>query len=104
MKISRTQLSKIIQIGGFLTGLPLTGNVLKPLAKSVIVPLGLIAAPSATDAVIYKKMLESGTTVLVISNEDLNDIMIIVKPLEGYGLLMKGISETVENEVKEQKG
>ena len=64
-KLSKTQLHKIGQSGGFLgrllgpllkTGLPLIGNVLKPLAKSVLIPLGLTAAASATDAAIHKKM------------------------------------------------
>ena len=69
IKLSKTQLHKIGQSGGFLgrllgpllkTGLPLIGNVLKPLAKSVLIPLGLTAAASATDAAIHKKMFGSG--------------------------------------------
>ena len=60
MKFSKTQLSKMVQLGGFLhklfgplvTGLPLIGNVLKPLAKSVLILLGLTVAASATDAAI----------------------------------------------------
>ena len=84
---------KIGQSGGFLgrllgpllkTGLPLIGNVLKPLAKSVLIPLGLTAAASATDAGIHKKMFESGMTTLIISNEEMNDIMKIVKSLEEW--------------------
>ena len=64
IKLSKTQLSKMIQAGGFLgrllgpllkTGLPLIKNVTKPLAKSVLIPLGLIAAASAADAGIHKK-------------------------------------------------
>ena len=60
IKLSKTQLSKMIQSGGFLgrllgpllkTGLPLIKNVIKPLAKSVLIPLGLTAA----DAGIHKK-------------------------------------------------
>ena len=79
---------KIGQSGGFLgrllgpllkTGLPLIGNVLKPLAKSVLIPLGLTAAASATDAAIHKKMFWSGVTILKISNEEMNDIMEQVK-------------------------
>ena len=72
------------------TGLPLIGNVLKPLAKSVLTPLGLTGAASATDVAIHKKMFESGhplgftsgTTTLVILNEEMNDIMKIVKALK----------------------
>ena len=64
IKLSKAQLSKIIQSGGFLgrrlgpllkTGLPLIKNVIKPLAKSVLIPLGLTAAASAADAGIHKK-------------------------------------------------
>ena len=75
--MSKTQLYKIAQSGGFLdrilrpllkTGLLLIVNLLKPLAKSVLVPLGLTAAASATDVAIHKKMFWSGTTTLIISN------------------------------------
>ena len=106
-------MSTIVQSGGFLgrllgpllkTGLPLIGNVLKQLAKIVLIPLGLTAAASATNAAIHKKMLESGFTSLIISNEEIEDIMKIVKSLEDSGLLIKGVSETIKNEVKEQKG
>ena len=109
IKLSKTQLHKIGQSGGFLgrllgpllkTGLPLIGNVLKPLAKSVLIPLGLTAAASATDAAIHKKMFGSGNTTLIISNEEMNDIMKIVKTLEEFGLLIKGVSETIKNEAK----
>ena len=75
---------KIGQSGGFLgrllgpllkTGLPLIGNVLKPLAKSVLIPLGLTAAASATDTAIHKKMFGSGTTTFIILNEEINNII-----------------------------
>ena len=62
--------------------MPLIGNALKPLAKSVLISLGSTAALSATDAAIYKKMFESDFTTLIISNEEMNDIMNIVKSLE----------------------
>ena len=71
IKFSKTQLSKMIQSGGFLgkllgpllkTGLPLIKDVITPLAKSVLVPLGLIAAASAADVGIHKKILGSGNT------------------------------------------
>ena len=71
IKLSKTQLSKMIQSGGFLgrllgpllkTGLPLIKNVIKPLAKSVLIPLELTAAASAADAGIHKKILGSGNT------------------------------------------
>ena len=102
----------MIQSGGFLdrllgplikTGLPLMQNAIKPLAKSVLIPLGLTAAASAADAGIHKKVLGSGTTKLIISNNEKEDIIKIVKSLEDSGLLLKGVSETVQNEAKEQK-
>ena len=103
VKLSKTQLHKIGQSGGFLgrllgpllkPGLPLIGNVLKPLAKSILILLGLMAAAAATDA----------ATTLMISNEEMEDIMIIVKSLEDSGLLIKGVCETIKNEAKKQKG
>ena len=82
IKLSKTQLHKIGQSGGLLgrllglllkTGLSLMKNVLKPLAKRVLIPLGLTVA-SATDAAIHKKMFGSSTTALKILNEEMNDI------------------------------
>ena len=73
-------------------------NVPTPLAKSVLVPLGLIAA--ATDAAIQKKIYGS-RTALVFSNEEIDDIIKLVKYLKDAGLLIKGFSEVIENEVKE---
>ena len=49
-------------------------------------------------------MFGSGTTILIILNEDMNDIMKILKSIEESGLLMKGVIETIRNEAKEQKG
>ena len=51
-----------------------------------------------------KKILGSGNTTLIISNKDMDDLIKIVKSLEDSGLLLKGVTETVQNEVKEQKG
>ena len=86
------------------TGLPLIKKVTKPLAKSVLIPLGLTAAASAADDGIQKKMLGSGTTTLVISNEEMNDIMKIVQALEDLNIILKGVTKTIKNETKEQKG
>ena len=86
------------------TGLPLIGNVLKPLAKNVLTPLGLTALASATDAAIHKKMFGSGMTSLIIGIEEMNDITKTIKSLEESGLSIKGISKTIKNEAKEQKG
>ena len=114
IKLLKTQLSKMIQSGGFLgkllgpllkTGLPLIKSVIKPLAKSVLIPLGLTAAASAADAGIHKKILGSGnSTTLIISNDEMDDILKIVKSLEDSGLLLKGVSETIQHEAKEQRG
>ena len=51
--------------------MPLMKNVFKPLVKSVLISIGLTAATSAADVGIYKKILRSGTTTLVISDEDI---------------------------------
>ena len=80
-------------------------NVIKPLAKSVLIALGLTAAASAADAGIHKKIFGSGhNTTLIVSNDEMEDIFKIVKSLEDSGLLLEGVSETVKNEAKEQKG
>ena len=78
-----------------------------PLLKSVIKSLGLLAltvASSAIDAGVERKIYGSGSTTLVISNEEVNDIMKIVQALENSGISLKGVSETIKNETKEQKG
>ena len=77
--------------------MPLTGNVLKPLAKSVLIPLALLAAASATDAAILQKMFWLDVTTLITSNEEMHDIIKIVKSLEESGLLIKDVSETIIN-------
>ena len=84
--------------------LPLIGNLIKPLAKSASVPLGLTAAAAATGVLIHNKFFGPGTTTLIISKEEMNVIMKIIKPLEEAGLLIKGVSETTKNKAKEQKG
>ena len=64
------------------------GNVLQPLGKSVLIPLGLTTAASATDAAIHKKMFGSGFTTLIISNEEMEDIVRMAKSIEESGLLI----------------
>ena len=105
----------MIQSGRFLgrllgqlvkTELPLIKNGIIPLAKSILIPLGLTAEASAAEAGIQKKVLASrhnNTTTLIISNNEMEDIIKIVKSLEDSGLLSKGVTEAVQNEVKEQK-
>ena len=105
IKLSKTQLSKMIQSRGFLgrllgpllkTGLALIKNVIKPLAKSVLIPLGLTAVASAADAGMHNKILGSGNmAILIISNNEMDDIIKLVKSLEDSGLLLKGVTETV---------
>ena len=75
-------------------------NVLKPLAKSGLTPLGLTAA-SVTDAAIHKKMFGWGMTTLIISKHEMNEIM--KNSLEESVLLIKGVRETIKNEAKEKK-
>ena len=105
IKFSKAQLSKMIQSGGFLG--KLIGPLLKAglqLIKSVITPLAKSALILAADAGIHKKILGSGNTAtLIILNKDMDDLIKIVKSLEGSGLLLKGVAESVQNEIKEQK-
>ena len=78
-------------------------NVLKPLGKSVLIPLGLTTAQSATDAAIQRKVSGSDMTTLTISNEEIADIMKIVKSREESVLLIKGIRKTIKNEQMNKK-
>ena len=78
-------------------------KVALPLAKNVLAPLGLTAAMSAIDGSIQKKIHGSGVK-LIIELEDMNDIMKIIEALENSGILLKGVSKTIENETKEQRG
>ena len=121
INLSDTRLSKMVQLGGFLgrllgpllkTGLQLMNNVITPLAKRVFIPSGLTAGASAADAGIHKKIIGSGklpldsashNAIVIISNDEMKDIVKIVKSLEDSGLLLKGISETIHNDAKEQR-
>ena len=114
IKLSKAQIKKIIQSGVFLGKLlsKLAGPLMKvalPLAKNVLPPLGLTAAMSAIDGSIQKKIHGSGATKgagvkLIIEQKDMNDIMKIIKALENSGILLKGVSKTIKNETKEQRG
>ena len=108
IKLSKAQIKKIIQSGGFLGKLlsKLAGPLMKvalPLAKNVLALLGLTTAMSAIDGSIQKKIHGSGVK-LIIEQEDMNDIMKIIKALEISGILLKGVSKTIKNEAKEQRG
>ena len=109
IKLSKAQISKLIQSGEFLGSLlsKIAGPLMKaavPLAKNILAPLGVTAAASAIDAGIQKKIYGSGTTTLVISNEEMNDIMEIFQTLEDSNILLKGVTKTIKKETKEQKG
>ena len=108
IKLSKAQIKKLIQSGGFLGKLAgkLAGPLMKvamPLAKNVLAPLGLTAAMSDTDGSIQKKIHGSGVK-LIIEQEDMNDIIKIIEALENSGILLKGVTKAIENETKEQRG
>ena len=91
----------------FLVDGPLMKNVIKPLAKSVFIPLGLTSAASAADAGIQKKILESGynnNTILIISNDEMKKIIKIVTSLDNSSLLPEDFSKTIQYEAEEQRG
>ena len=106
IKLSKAQIKKLIQ-SGFLGKLlcklegPLT-KVTMPLAKNVLAPSGLTAAMSAIDGSIQKKIHGLGIK-LIIEEEYMKD-MKIIEALENSGILLKGVTKTIENETKEQKG
>ena len=79
-------------------------KVLIPLAKNILVSLEIAAAASAIDAGIQKKIHGSGTTTLIISIDELDDILKIVQALEDSNILLKGVGKTIKNEIKEPKG
>ena len=78
-------------------------NVNKPLPKNVLILLGLTAVASAADAGIHKNIVGSGTATLIISNDEMEDIMKVVKSLEDSGLLLKGVSEKFQMKQKNKK-
>ena len=108
IKLSKAQIKKLIQSGGFLGKLlsKLSGPLMKvalPLAKNVLAPLDLTAVMSAIDGSIRKK-IHGSEVKLIIEQEDVNDIMKIIEALENSGILLKGLSKTIENETEEQRG
>ena len=109
LTLSKAQISKTIQSGGFLGSLlsklaaPLM-NVAIPLARNILAPLGITAAVSAIDAGIQNKIYSSGTANLIISNKEMSGIMEIVQAVENSNILLKEVTKTIKNETKEQKG
>ena len=80
-------------------------SVTQPLAKIFSILLRLTAVASPADAGMHKKILGSGhNTILIISNDEMEDIIKIVKALGDSGLLLEGVSEAIKNEAKEQRG
>ena len=77
-------------------------KVALPLAENVLAPLGLTAAMSAIDGSIEKKIHGSGVK-LIIEQEDMNDIMKIIKALENSDILLKGVTKTIKNELKNKE-
>lgn len=107
VKLSNVQLSKIIQLNGFLVTLlgpshkvsqPLMTNIPALLAKSMLVRLEFTAAVSAVDEEIHKK---PGTITPVISNKEMKGFSKIKKSLEIFGMLIKDVTQKMENETKE---
>ena len=101
-KLSKAQISKILQFGGYLGSLSskLAGPLMKvavTLAKNILAPLGITAAVSGIDTGIEKKMHSSGTTTLIISIEEMNGIMKVVPALEYSNMLLKGVTKTIKN-------
>ena len=108
LKLSKAQISKIIQSGRFLGSLlsKLAGPLMKvavTFAKNILASLGITAAALAIDSRIQKKRHGSGTATLIISNKEMNYIMKIVQVLEDSNILLNGVSKRIKNETKEQK-
>ena len=101
----------MIQSGGFLgrllgtllkTGLPLLKSLIKPSAKGALIPSGLTGAASAPDAGIHKK-LGSWATTLILSDDEMEDIVKIVKSLEDSALIFKGLVRQFKMKLKNKK-
>ena len=106
--MSKAQIFNIIQSGRFLGSLlsKLAGPLMKvavPLVKNILAPLGITAAALAIDAGIQKKIHGSGTTTLIISNEEMNDIMKIVQALEDSNIYWKELLKQLKMKQKNKK-
>ena len=108
IKLSKVQVNKIIEGGNLgkllMSFLPKLIKQAISLGKNILAPLGLSAAMSATDAAIQKKMYGSGNTTLIISDNDMDNLIKIVTALEEHDILLKGTSKTIKNKTKEQEG
>ena len=109
IKLSKVQINKIIKEGGNLGKLLMRflPKLIKPaiqLGKSILAPLGLSATISAINAAVQRKMYGPRNSTLIISDNDMNDLIKIVTALEEHDILLKGVSKTIKNETKELKG
>ena len=109
IKLSKVQINEIIKEGGNLGRLLMNflHKLIKPvisIGKNILAPLGLSATMSATDAAIQKKMYGSGNKTLIISSNDLNDLIKIATALEEHDILLKGTTKTIKNNTKKQEG
>ena len=109
LKLTNAQISKIFESGEFLGSLwsKLAGPIMKaaiPLAKNILPPLRITAAASAIDAGTQTKIHGSGcpATALIISNKGMNDIMKIVQALKDSNILLKEVTKTITNEMKQK--
>ena len=109
IKLSKVQINKIIKEGENLGRLLMNflPKLIKPaisIGKNILAPLGLSAAMSPTDAAIQKKMYGSGNKTLIISNNDLNDLIKIATALEEHDILLKGTTKTIKKNTKKREG
>ena len=109
VKSSKVKINEIIKEGGNLGRLLMNflPKLIKPaisIGKNILAPLGLSAVMSATDAAIQKKMYGSGNKTLIISNNDLNDLIKIGTALEEHNILIRGTTKTIKNNAKKQEG
>ena len=109
IKLSKVQIKKIIKEGGNLGRLLMNflPKSIKPaisIGKNILASLGLSAAVSATDAAIQKKIYGAGSKTLIISKNDLNDLIKIATALEEHDILLKGTTKTIKNNTKKQEG
>ena len=109
IKLSKVQINKIIKEGGNLGRLLMNflPKLIKPaisIGKNILALLGLSATMSATDAVIQRKMYGSENKTLIISNNDLNDLIKIATALAEHDILLKGTNKAIKNKNKKQEG
>ena len=103
IKLSKAQISKMVQSGGLSKIIGLLMKAAVSLAKFILAPLGIKAAASAISAGIQKKIHSSGTTTLIFSNEEMNGMTKIVQDLEDSNILLKKVTKIIKNVAREKK-